>query len=113
MYKSLSEAFNAAKKERQVQSKLVIWESGVSKSQFYRIINAEEAPSPETKVRIAKSLNIDLTQFDQLHHLSKSEQETDDSSPANRSISPFVYLALAIFLIGITVFIINNLQKKK
>lgn len=110
MYKNLGEAFNAAKKTRQVQSKFIIWESGVSKSQFYRIINGKEAPSPETKARIAKSLNVNLSQFDELHYLSNSENKTDEYASSRKAISSPLYLVFAILMMGLTASIISNFR---
>lgn len=75
MIKNLSEALNEAKKRRGVFSKTIIWESGVSKSQFYRIIKGEEAPSDETKNRICESLGLDNEQFDDLFAGAKSDQQ--------------------------------------
>jgi len=76
MIKDLNQALNEAKKRRGVFSKEIIWESGVSKSQFYRIIKGQEAPSAETKARIIKSLGLTSEQFDDLFQRSKSEQQT-------------------------------------
>lgn len=69
--KDLSEALDKAKARREVFSKTIIWESGVSKSQFYRIIKGQEAPSAETKLRIQDSLGLDSTEFDRLFEQSK------------------------------------------
>lgn len=80
---TLNDAFTKGKKDRQVLSKQIIWESGVSKSQFYRILSGKEQPSPETKIRIAKSLNIDTVEFDRLHAQS-------DLPPVDPNISPAV-----------------------
>ena len=74
MPKTLLDAFSDAKKGRQVLSKTVISESGVSKSQFYRILSGKESPSSETKKRISKSLGIETAQFDILHRQSGLDQ---------------------------------------
>jgi len=115
---NLNEAFKEAKAQRRVLSKLIIWESGVSKSQFYRIISGQEAPSPETKSRIAKSLNIDETQFDHLHQESKSIHKTETVSstraetaaPYNKKFLYFIFPTLALLLFGGVIFIGLNLQ---
>ena len=73
--KDLNEALNEAKERRGVFSKTIIWESGVSKSQFYRIIKGEEAPSAESKARIAKSLGLNSAEFDVLFEQSKLQPE--------------------------------------
>lgn len=88
MLKDLSEALNESKKQRGVFSKTIIWESGISKSQFYRIIKGEEAPSPETKARISKSLGIDVEQFDLLFQKSKFEQKHPVETESSLRLSP-------------------------
>ncbi len=101
MSENLSDALNLAKKIRNVQSKHIIWESGVSKSQFYRIIKGEEAPSPKTKARITESLGIDSGQFDLLH--SRSKQIPDDTAALDSKIrSGFILILLiSILLLGV------------
>lgn len=108
MPNNLIEAFNEAKKHRQVLSKSVIYESGVSKSQFYRILSGKEAPSPETKERICKSLNIDAAEFDRLHKRSSLESKAQSVSPVE-SKSHITYLAIAIaaLIIG-ALFVMGN-----
>ena len=103
---SLSDALNAAKKNRKVLSKLIIWESGVSKSQFYRIIQGKESPSPETKKRISESLGIDTAQFDILHSRSNVEKvaATNPSNKNNRR--RLIYLAASLGLMSLTAFAI-------
>jgi hypothetical protein len=86
MAKDLNDALNAAKKRRGVFSKTIIWESGVSKSQFYRIIRAQEAPSEETKARIADSLEIDIGQFDKLFQNSRSEQILENTQTLSETL---------------------------
>ncbi len=106
MPKNLSEALKAAKANRKVLSKLIIWESGVSKSQFYRIINGEEAPSLETKKKIAESLGIDENEFDVLQSRSKPGPETNNTLTGQKISGKKMkwrlpLLALAIALIGL------------
>jgi len=107
--KNLNDAFNAAKASRKVQSKLIIWESGVSKSQFYRIIQGQESPSLETKTKISKSLNIDSETFNRLHAASKSEKETIKSD-AHRPIWVIPALGLCALFISLIVFAISRPQ---
>jgi len=106
---TLSDALNEAKKDRNVLSKVIIWESGVSKSQFYRIINGKETPSLETKKRISESLSIDTKQFDLLHSQSNIGPETDTSP--QRRFSPLILLTALIPLIIFGLLIANSLQK--
>ena len=75
MKADLTKALNEAKSRRGVFSKTIIWESGVSKSQFYRIIKGQESPSAGTKARIAESLGIELEHFDILFEQSKIETQ--------------------------------------
>ena len=111
MPKNLSDAFNAAKKSRNVMSKIVIWESGVSKSQFYRIIQGKESPSPETKKRISKSLEIDSQTFDLLHERSRSEQEKIDL-PKQKRNWVFPLAILSVFLVGFTTLMTKKPQTR-
>lgn len=111
MPKNLNDAFNAAKKSRKVMSKLIIWESGVSKSQFYRIIQGKEAPSPETKKRISESLGIDSQKFDLLHNRSQSEFEKSDV-PKSKSSKVFPILGAALLLVSLTAFTVNSFQNR-
>ena len=92
-------------------SKFIIWESGVSKSQFYRIIRGKEAPSPETKKRISQSLGIDSQEFDLLHERSKSQQQKNNL-PKNKSLKLLVTLAICLILAALTAYSVNNTQKK-
>lgn len=109
MPKNLSEALKAAKNKRNVQSKHIIWESGVSKSQFYRIINGTESPSSETKEKISKSLCIDTSTFNQLYSSSKSEEEDKTGAlPVQKSKSVYLFAVLSIFLIFLTALIIDD-----
>jgi len=94
---NLSDAFKAAKKDRKVLSKHIIWESGVSKTQFYRIINGQEAPSSETREKISHSLGIDGEQFDSLHQLSKKTRGSSDEGRGNKDKWFMPFLALSIF----------------
>lgn len=100
MTKNLSGALKAAKKDRGVLSKNIIWESGVSKTQFYRIINGEEAPSPESKKKISESLGIGHDQFDELFNHSKKMLEKDGISPNRKNKWLVPILALSILMIG-------------
>lgn len=112
MPKNLSDALDAAKKNRNILSKTIIWESGVSKTQFYRIINGTEAPSSESKRLISKSLEIDCEQFDLLHSYSESEPNAKDKKIefiSTSQLSQWVgILALCAFLVGLTVLFANN-----
>jgi len=107
--KNLNDAFKAAKASRHVQSKLIIYESGVSKSQFYRIIQGQEAPSLETKNKISKSLNIDSVIFDRLHAASRLEKELVKSEVRKPAwIIPA--LGLCIALVSLTLFALSRPQ---
>lgn len=109
MPNNLIEAFNEAKKRRQILSKSVIYESGVSKSQFYRILSGKEAPSPETKERICESLNIDAVEFDRLQKRSSLEPKTQSVSPVeSKSHITYLALAIAILIIGALFLMENN-----
>jgi transcriptional regulator with XRE-family HTH domain len=110
MPKNLSDALKAAKTKRNVLSKQIIWESGVSKSQFYRIINGEEAPSPETRLKICEALGIEVETFDALQQNSKpSDRISDDQNLEGRNKRTWILPAfaasavavLAIFLVAI------------
>lgn len=116
MSKDLSQALSEARKRRGVFSKTIIWESGVSKSQFYRIIKGEETPSVETKKRIAESLEIDNAQFDDLFEHSKLEQESLGSGTSNNKIALrndkiLIYSGIGIFLVGLAVVTANFVQR--
>ena len=95
----LNEVLNDAKKRRGVFSKTIIWESGVSKSQFYRIIKGQEAPSAETKSRIAESLGLELRQFDILFEKSKSDLQRVAVSPKPPKNSRFMIVGGAAILL--------------
>lgn len=102
MSNDLSHALEAGKKNRGVLSKLIIWESGVSKSQFYRIISGSEDPSPETKQRISKSLGISCDLFDQLHSNSRHKLANPHvRSGTKHSLTPITILAVSICMVGI------------
>jgi transcriptional regulator with XRE-family HTH domain len=108
--KNLNEAFNAAKKTRNILSKTLIWESGVSKSQFYRIIQGKETPSPETKKRIADSFGIDVKEFDLLH--SQSRTGKDKIQPTkNGHILRMMLALISVLLIAIIMFFITAARK--
>lgn len=116
MAKDLNDALNAAKKRRDVFSKTIIWESGISKSQFYRIIRGQETPSVETKTRIADSLGIDIEEFDSLFQRSKSEQTSQNSGNSNESRPPrkdkvLVFSGIGIILVAAAVLTANIVQK--
>lgn len=116
MAKDLNDALNAAKKRRDVFSKTIIWESGISKSQFYRIIRGQETPSVETKTRIAGSLGIDIEEFDSLFQRSKSEQASQNSGNSNGSRPPrkdkvLVFSGIGIILVTAAVLTANIVQK--
>lgn len=108
MPSSLSDALNAAKKNRKVLSKLIIWESGVSKSQFYRIIQGKESPSPETKKRISESLGIDIAEFDILHGRSNIENIAIDNLPQQNNRTRLIYIAASLGLISLTAFAVHK-----
>lgn len=115
MIKDLNTALNEAKRRRGVFSKTIIWESGVSKSQFYRIIKGEERPSAETKARLAESLGIGLEEFDTLFKRSSLE----DPTPIERDVPialnskknrRFLWLGSGILILGLFVLVLGNLQ---
>ncbi len=109
---NLSEAFKAAKKDRQVLSKLIIWESGVSKTQFYRIINGDEAASPETRDKISKSLGITPDQFDLLHKNSKKTELKSRRELTSNDKWFFPFVALLVLSIGFSVFTLANFSQR-
>lgn len=110
MLKDLGDAFNAAKDCRNVLSKVIIWESGVSKSQFYRIIKGKEAPSAETKDRICKSLDISGSDFDKLHAQSKLSLQPNESSTPPRKSNFYILAGLCVFLVCATALLIGFAQ---
>lgn len=101
MLNDLSEALNEAKTRRDVFSKTIIWESGVNKSQFYRIIKGEEAPSAETKKHIAKSLGLEIEQFDILFNKSKLGGQTPNENEYLKGNMALIILGAGVFLIGL------------
>lgn len=107
MSKNLGDALNEAKDRRGVFSKTIIWESGVSKSQFYRIINGQEAPSAETKQRISDSLGLDLTQFEILFGQSKLEGERPDAAQRQKGNIALLAFGAAVILIGLIILALN------
>lgn len=107
MPQNLSDALKAAKTDRKVLSKQIIWESGVSKSQFYRIIKGEEAPSAETKQKISDALGIDIAQFDRLQASSNLEDDTPESVFDRIKAWRLPLTALAIVLVGIFFVIVS------
>ncbi len=108
MSDTLGDALRAAKSRRNVQSKLIIFESGVSKSQFYRIIRGTESPSAETKARMAEALEVSEDEFDRLFAQTAALQrggtdvDTSDSALQQGSSAAFKIgvTAVAAFLIG-------------
>ena len=114
MVKDLNGALNKAKARRGVYSKTIIWESGVSKSQFYRIIKGQEAPSAETKTKICKSLDLEKDQFDALFNQSKFEQETP-SNPEKQTRKSYIWacLAGAVVTLSIVFLVTGGMQKKR
>ena len=112
MSKSLSEALNEAKTRRGDFSKVIIWESGVSKSQFYRIIKAQDAPSLETKNRIAESLGLEVEQFDVLFENSKRPPPTPEEPPAVKDNKKLIAFAASMFLVGVIIVIANVVPGK-
>jgi len=108
---NLSDALNAAKKSRNVLSKLIIWESGVSKSQFYRNIQGKESPSLETKTRISESLGIDSDRFDLLHSRSHSRPKENNISSKTRASGGLLYAVIAVFAIGLTTLLALSFQQ--
>lgn len=111
MTKNLSDALNAAKKNRNVLSKHIIWESGVSKTQFYRIINGEETPSLETKKRISESLEIEPDQFDVLQNHSKLTQNKSVKFQGHKKRWLPLIFVLSVLLMGMTMLIANNFHQ--
>ena len=99
--KTLLDAFQLSKKDRDVLSKQIIWESGVSKSQFYRIMSGKESPSPSTKSRISHSLNIQPDEFDILHARSSLKLKSENSSGSIQNFWKPVFVLISIFIIGI------------
>ena len=97
---NLNDALNEAKTRRGVFSKTIIWESGVSKSQFYRIIKGQEAPSAETKTRISESLGLETGQFDELFEQSKLELQNSTvvtkKSPQNPRLMLLTGVAIVL-----------------
>ena len=91
-------AFITGKKNRGVLSKQIIWESGVSKSQFYRIMSGKENPSPETKSRISKSLNIKIDEFDLLHARSNLKPEANDFLRDRKHLRKPLFFLISILL---------------
>lgn len=108
MSKNLRDALKAAKKDRNVLSKHIIWESGVGKTQFYRIINGEEAPSPDTKNKMAKALGINIEQFEELQNNSKQAEQNLGISRQRKNKWLIPLSLLSVFLIGSTALIVNN-----
>ena len=109
MPKTLLDAFSDAKKGRQVLSKTVISESGVSKSQFYRILSGKESPSSETKKRISKSLGIETAQFDILHRQSGLDQTKVSTSKITKTFTPVLFAsALAVLFVSLAFTLANN-----
>jgi len=117
MLKDLSEALNDSKKQRGVFSKTIIWESGVSKSQFYRIIKGEEAPSVETKARISKSLGLDVEQFDLLFQRSKLDQklplETETSLRLNPKTNRNVVIICGVAIVLCLIFLVTGFLQRQ
>lgn len=109
---TLSDALNAAKKNRKVLSKTIIWESGVSKSQFYRIIQGKESPSPETRKRIADALGLDEEQFDLLHSRSSLVSTQADSASPAKGRGRLRYVAIAVFLLSLTALTAMSFQRQ-
>ena len=108
MPRNLSDALKAARKNRRVLSKHIIWESGVSKTQFYRIINGEEAPSAESKRRISESLGINENQFDLLQSHSKKALGNNGILTRTKTAWFLPILALCALILTVTVLIITD-----
>lgn len=98
MFDDLSQALRDAKTRRDVFSKTIIWESGVNKSQFYRILKGEEAPSIETKKRLCESLGLRDEQFDVLFEKSKSREKRSFENENPKTNKSLITLGFAIFL---------------
>jgi len=109
---NLNEALNEAKTRRGVFSKVIIWESGVSKSQFYRIIKGQETPSAETKTRMAESLGLETSQFDKLLEQSKREFQGTIVTPKPLKTSRFIILGGAAILLCVGFFATILFQKQ-
>lgn len=120
MSKNLTDALKDAKTRRGVFSKTIIWESGVSKSQFYRIIKGEEAPSVETKQRILGALGLTDEEFDALFEQSKNSSPvqnaltdaavTSKANPKNNTL--LIGFAATMFLVGVGIVVVNSLPKE-
>lgn len=99
--RTLSEAIKLEKAKSGLMSKVIISESGVGKTQFYRIINGEFLPPIETKKRIAKSLNISVEQFDVLFKQSALERNETDHLNTKKKIS--LKLSALLLCMGISI----------
>ncbi len=115
MIKDLNDALNAAKEHRGVFSKTIIWESGVSKSQFYRIIGGKESPSAETRQRIADSLELELEVFDKLFAQSNSQANMQGAQPQkmteHKKKGGLFFALVAVLGLGAIVFSTAALQR--
>lgn len=112
MTKDLTEALNEAKKHRDVFSKVIIWESGISKSQFYRIIKGQEAPSVESKKRISESLGLDVEEFDDLFERSRRHPETPNEPESDKGNKRLIILGAAVFLMCFLFLVTGFVQRK-
>lgn len=117
IFQNLNEAFKAAKQNRDILSKEIIWESGVSKSQFYRIISGKETPSPETKIRVSKSFNIEIEEFDRLHAQAKLDTDTESTVNLNgtwgdqKGLRYSIFALAAVLAVGIISILILDLNQ--
>lgn len=105
MISNLRDALSAARIKRGVLSKQIVWESGVSKSQFYRIIKGVESPSSETKNNISKSLQISVDEFDILHRRSLPTLDAQGRIQVRQRLSPsilvLVFSLCVLFISGL------------
>lgn len=116
MLNNLNDALNETKDRRGVFSKTIIWESGVSKSQFYRIIKGEEAPSAESKARISESLGLDIAQFNALFELSKLQPEVSPETynePIEKKSSKRLIILGSALVLTCFVFLVTGFVKRQ
>ena len=113
MPQNLSAAMQAVKKRKNVLSKQIIGESGIGKSQFYRILNGQETPSPESKKKISDALGIEISEFDILYARSIPNQSADENS-SNLIRKPiFIILILSALMVGLIGLMMLRTQTSK
>ena len=107
----LSEALKKAKDRRGVFSKTIIWESGVSKSQFYRIISGQDAPSIETKQKISDSLGLTSEQFESLFAKSKPEPVSSVQTNPPKVNKRFALIGIGVVMISLAFLITTQTRQ--